>query len=218
MNTHLIVLSLLPMLVAAFWSPPHSGSGTAAPDAAAGDDLFAIKLKSLEGEPMTLAPHRGKVLLIVNVASKCGYTPQYAELERLHQRFKDQGLVIIGFPSNDFGGQEPGTSAEIRDFCTRQYGVTFPMTDKVRTKAGEGRSEVYRILEARTGKAPTWNFCKYLVGRDGVTTTFYASSVKPESEELLKAIEALLADAAPPAAGAVPQTPDAPRAPGAPHG
>jgi len=205
----LLGLSATPQIAPAVPASPPSSEG-------AKTDLFAIDLKTLEGEGTSLAPHRGKVLLLVNVASKCGYTPQYAELERLHQRFKDQGLVIIGFPSNDFGGQEPGSSQEIRDFCTRQYAVTFPLMEKVQTKAGAGQSLIYDILESRTGKVPSWNFCKYLVGRDGTTTTFFESKVRPTSDEMVKAIEAALAQgaavppAAPPAAPAAP-APKAPR-------
>lgn len=179
------------------------------------EDLFAVPVKTLEGAPADLAQYRGKVVLIVNVASKCGYTPQYAELERIHKKFRDRGLVILGFPSNDFGGQEPGTSSEIRDFCTRQYAVTFPLMEKVQTKPGNGQSPVYRILEARTGKAPSWNFCKYLVERDGTTTTFFASDVKPEGDAMAKALEAALAKSAP-SAPAAPKSPSAPAPPKSP--
>ncbi|MBM4114224.1 MAG: glutathione peroxidase [Phycisphaerae bacterium] len=160
-------------------------------------DLLAIPVMTLEGEPARLEQFRGKVLLVVNVASKCGYTPQYSQLEELHRKHRDRGLVILGFPSNDFGSQEPGSSKEIRDFCTRQYAVTFPLMEKVVTKAGPDQSPVYSILGARTGKLPQWNFCKYLVERDGKATTFFESAVAPGSDELVKAIEQALAKSAP---------------------
>ena len=164
---------------------------------AANEDVLAVTTKTLDGKPFDLSAMRGKVLLIVNVASKCGYTPQYAQLEKLHQKYKDRGLVVIGVPSNDFGGQEPGSSEEIRDFCTKNYGVTFPLLEKSRTKSGDGQSDLYRVLETRTKQLPTWNFCKYLVTRDGKTITFHASKVAPDSAELTKAIEAALEQSAP---------------------
>jgi len=174
---------------------PSTPPAPAAPQAK--DDVLAVKIDTLEGEPANLRQHRGKVLLIVNVASKCGYTPQYAKLERLHQKYKDRGLVLIGVPSNDFGGQEPGSSQEIRDFCTKNYGVTFPLMEKSQTKAGDDQSDLYRVLEARTGKLPTWNFCKYIVTRDGKEITFHAQSVEPDSEAFVKEIEAALDQSAP---------------------
>lgn len=177
-------------------SPLTSGSD-AAPAPKATDDVLAVEINTLEGEPANLGAYRGKVVLIVNTASKCGYTPQYAKLERLHQKYKDRGLVVIGVPSNDFGGQEPGSSQEIRDFCTRNYGVTFPLMEKSQTKAGDGQSELYRVLEARTGKLPTWNFCKYVISRDGSEIAFHGQAVDPESEAFVKEIEAALEKSAP---------------------
>jgi glutathione peroxidase len=166
--------------------------------------FFSLKTTGLDGKPVNLSTYAGKVVLVVNVASKCGYTPQYKGLEEIWKKYRDQGLVVIGFPSNDFGGQEPGSAEEIQEFCSRNYGVTFPMMAKVRTKAGEGQAEIYEYLGARTGSLPGWNFGKYLIGRDGAPIAFYASGVKPEGAELAAAIEEALKRPAPsaPAAGA----------------
>ncbi|MFZ4697459.1 MAG: glutathione peroxidase [Phycisphaerales bacterium] len=155
--------------------------------------MYTIQTRTLEGQPANLADYKGKVVLIVNVASKCGFTPQYSDLEKLNQKFKDKGLVILGFPCNDFGGQEPGSAKEIRDFCTTTYPVTFPMMEKVQVKAGPGQSELFEFLGTRTGKLPGWNFSKYLVGKDGQPIAFYASSVKPGDAALQQAIEQALA-------------------------
>ena len=155
--------------------------------------MYTIQTRTLEGQPANLADYKGKVVLIVNVASKCGFTPQYSDLEKLNQKFKDKGLVILGFPCNDFGGQEPGSAKEIRDFCTTTYPVTFPIMEKVQVKTGPGQSELFEFLGTRTGKLPGWNFSKYLVGKDGQPIAFYASSVKPGDAALQQAIEQALA-------------------------
>ena len=155
--------------------------------------MYTIQTRTLEGQPANLADYKGKVVLIVNVASKCGFTPQYSDLEKLNQKYKDKGLVILGFPCNDFGGQEPGSAKEIRDFCTTTYPVTFPMMEKVQVKTGPGQSELFEFLGTRTGKLPGWNFSKYLVGKDGQPIAFYASSVKPGDAALQQAIEQALA-------------------------
>jgi glutathione peroxidase len=155
--------------------------------------MYTIQTRTLEGQPTNLADYKGKVVLIVNVASRCGFTPQYSDLEKLNQKFKDKGLVILGFPCNDFGGQEPGSAKEIRDFCTTTYPVTFPMMEKVQVKTGPGQSELFEFLGTRTGKLPGWNFSKYLVGKDGQPIAFYASSVKPGDAALQQAIEQALA-------------------------
>jgi glutathione peroxidase len=172
-----------------------AGQAVSQPGAPAGKTLFSFKVQSLTGSPVDLADYRGKAVLVVNVASKCGYTPQYADLESVWKEFKDKGLVVIGFPCNDFGGQEPGNASEIGEFCRKNYGVTFPMMSKVQTKAGEGQSDVYAFLSAATGKLPSWNFGKYLVGRDGTPIAFFGSGVKPTGEELRAAIEKALAKA-----------------------
>ncbi len=160
--------------------------------------LYDLTASTLAGKPQPLEAYRGRVALVVNVASECGYTPQYAGLERLYEAYKDRGLVVLGFPSNEFGGQEPGTAAQIQAFCEKNYGVTFPMFEKIQVKRGAGQSPVYRFLtEGRD--APSWNFHKYLVGRDGAVRAAFASAVKPESTELVDAIEAALEAALGPA-------------------
>ena len=155
--------------------------------------MHSIQMKTLDGQPANLADYKGKVVLLVNVASRCGFTPQYADLEALFQKYRERGLVVLGVPCNDFGGQEPGSASEIRDFCSTKYKVTFPMLEKVQVKAGSGQSELYEFLGTRTGKLPGWNFSKYLVGKDGQPVAMYASSVKPGDAALAQAIEQALA-------------------------
>jgi glutathione peroxidase len=154
--------------------------------------LYDLTTKTLDGQPADLAVYRGKVTLVVNVASKCGYTPQYEGLERLHRELAPRGFAVLGFPSNDFGGQEPGTAAEIGEFCRRTYGVSFPMHEKAVTKAGAGQSPVYALL-GQSGSLPQWNFGKYLVGKDGKVRAFFPSRTAPDSKELREAIEQALA-------------------------
>ncbi len=155
--------------------------------------FFSLKSNSLDGKPVDMKTYEGKVVLVVNVASKCGLTPQYEGLEKLYRELKDKDLVVVGFPSNDFGNQEPGTAEEIQSFCSTKYSVTFPMMAKVQTKAGEGQAEIYEFLGTRTGKLPGWNFSKYLIGRDGKTITFFDSKTRPDSKELREAIDKALA-------------------------
>jgi glutathione peroxidase len=154
--------------------------------------LFQLSANKLDGTPQPLAAYQGKVLLIVNTASQCGYTPQYAGLEQLHAEYRGKGLEVLGFPSNDFGAQEPGTAQEIASFCSVNYGVTFPLFEKIRTK-GEGQSPVYQFLATGHGE-PRWNFHKYLVGKDGQVRRAFPSNVAPDSKELRDAIEAALAE------------------------
>jgi len=156
------------------------------------NNLYALRADALGGGPVDLSTYKGKVTLVVNVASECGYTPQYAGLEKLHEEFAARGFSVLGFPSNDFGGQEPGSAEQIQTFCTSKYGVTFPMFAKVVTKSGAEQSPVYGALEKATGKLPNWNFCKYLVGKDGQPIAFYPSKVTPDSTELRDAIEQAL--------------------------
>jgi glutathione peroxidase len=152
--------------------------------------LYELKVDSLDGKPVDLGQYKGHVVLVVNVASKCGFTPQYAGLEKLYLDYKDKGFVILGFPANDFGHQEPGTPQEIATFCSSKYNVTFPMFEKVVTK-GPGQSPVYQFLT--TGfPAPTWNFCKYLVDPNGKVLKEFPSKVKPQDKELIDAIDAAL--------------------------
>ena len=156
------------------------------------DSLYQLTTKTLEGQPAELRAYAGKVALVVNVASQCGYTPQYAGLEKLYEDLKGRGFVVLGFPSNDFGGQEPGTATEIRQFCSLNYDVSFPLFEKVVTKAGPGQSPVYATLQKQSGELPSWNFAKYLVGKDGKVVKFYKSGVKPDDAGLRKDIEAAL--------------------------
>ena len=156
------------------------------------DSFYRLATKTLEGQPADLKSYAGKVALVVNVASQCGYTPQYAGLEKLYGDLKGKGFVVLGFPSNDFGGQEPGTAVEIRQFCSLNYDVTFPLFEKVVTQAGAGQSPVYANLQKQSGELPSWNFAKYLVGKDGKVVKFYKSGVKPDDAGLRKDIEAAL--------------------------
>jgi glutathione peroxidase len=152
--------------------------------------LFDLNAATLDGRVEPLSIYSGKVVLAVNTASECGFTPQYAGLEKLWQDYRDRGLVVLGFPSNDFGGQEPGSAQDIRSFCDLKFHVTFPMFAKVRTR-GEGQSPVFGFLTARHPK-PRWNFYKYLVGRDGEVLDYFVSLTKPDSRRLRKAVEAAL--------------------------
>ncbi len=170
-----------------------TGSATApAFEGANVDSLYDLTVTTLDGKPADLSHYRGTVTLVVNVASKCGYTPQYAGLEKLYRDLSSKGFVILGFPSNDFGGQEPGTPEEIRTFCTRNYDVTFPLFAKIVTKAGSDQSPVYGFL-AKTGNLPQWNFSKYVIGKDGKVVAFFPSDVTPDSPELRAAIDKALA-------------------------
>lgn len=155
-------------------------------------DIYSLDVLDLAGEPSALSRFSGKVTLLVNVASYCGKTPQYAGLERLQQRYASKGFSVLAFPSNDFGKQEPGTPEEIREFCDSNYKITFPLFEKVQTKAGAEQSNVYTALEADTGKLPAWNFAKYLIGRDGKAVRFFSHNVEPESPEVVSALESLL--------------------------
>ena len=156
-------------------------------------DIYGLSVKTLEAQPAPLNQYRGRVTLLVNVASACGYTPQYAGLERVYTKYKAQGFAVLGFPSNDFGRQEAGSPEQIREFCVSKYRVDFPMFEKVQTKAGSGQSEVYAALERSTGLLPSWNFGKYLVSRSGKVLKFFPSNVEPEDAELTRAIEAAIA-------------------------
>ena len=153
--------------------------------------ILSHPVTDIVGRRKDLCDYAGKVLLVVNTASHCGYTPQYKGLEALNQKYKDRGLAVLGFPSNDFGAQEPGSNEEIADFCDRTYAVKFPMFAKVAVKDAGG-SEVFDALAAATGERPRWNFHKYLIGRDGKTVASFASKVDPESPEFVAKVEELL--------------------------
>jgi glutathione peroxidase len=149
-----------------------------------------IAVKDIDGKDSTLKAYAGKVLLIVNVASECGYTGQYAGLRALHEKMAEKGVAVLGFPCNDFGGQEPGSEAIIKTFCTENYKVTFPMFSKVAIK-GDAKHPLYAALQSAAGEVG-WNFEKFLIGKDGKVLKRFGSDVQPESPELLAAIEAAL--------------------------
>ena len=144
--------------------------------------IYDFKMHALDGKEVDFQAYKGRTLLLVNVASKCGFTPQYADLEKLHEEYGDK-VVVLGFPANNFGGQEPGTAQEIAAFCEKNYGVKFQMFEKISVK-GEDRHPLYTWLAAKSGEEPTWNFCKYLVKPDG-TVKFYASKVNPLDSKIL---------------------------------
>ena len=149
--------------------------------------LYDLTTETLQGKPADLGAYRGKVTLVVNTASECGYTPQYEGLEALHRELSPKGFSVLGFPSNDFGGQEPGTAQEIAEFCRKNYGVTFPMFAKLSTRPGPDQSPIYRFL-ATSGHLPEWNFHKYVIGKDGKVVAFFPSAVTPDSRVLRDAI------------------------------
>ena len=166
------------------------------------DRVYAVpgaldfNMQTLEGKDVHLSDYFGKVMLAVNVASKCGYTPQYKDLQALHEKYQAQGLAIVGFPANDFGRQEPGTHAEIRQFCTANYGISFDMMSKIQVK-GSGKHPFYDFLTSQEsnpahGGPVKWNFEKFLIGRDGQVVGHYRSRVKPLADELVSAIESEL--------------------------
>ncbi|MEO8144689.1 MAG: glutathione peroxidase [Betaproteobacteria bacterium] len=146
-----------------------------------------------DDKPASLCQYKGKVLLVVNTASQCGYTPQYEGLEKLYKRYKDKGLVVLGFPSNDFGGQEPGSNTEIAKFCEANYGVSFPMFTKTSVAKGT-LNPFYEKLTKAAGARPGWNFHKYLVDRRGAKAYSFDTQVEPSNQKLVKEIERLLAE------------------------
>ena len=149
-----------------------------------------LSVRTIDLKEQSLSVYKGKVLLVVNTASECGNTPQYADLEQLHQKLKPQGFSVLGFPANDFGGQEPGSESDIKKFCSLKYKVTFPMFAKVKTK-GEGQSPVYQFLTAKHGD-PKWNFHKYLVGKDGQVLATFPAKMSPDDPSIVAAIDAAL--------------------------
>jgi len=161
----------------------------------AASNIYDFTLPSIDGTPMPLADFKGKVVLLVNVASRCGYTPQYTALEAIYEKYKDKGFLIAGFPANNFGAQEPGTNAEIKTFCSRKYNVTFPMYSKVSVK-GDDQTPLYQYLTKAT-KPPIsgdikWNFTKFLVDKNGNVVQRFEPDVTPDSPDVTSAIEKLL--------------------------
>jgi glutathione peroxidase len=155
------------------------------------NNVSAIKVKDMDGKDVSLSSYKGKVILIVNLASKCGYTPQYEELQKLYKKYKDQGLEILGFPCNDFGGQEPGTNQEIKEFCSTNYGVTFKLFDKVKI-LGKDKNKLYAVLTDNdvTGtKDVKWNFEKFLIAKNGDIVSRFPSKVEPMDKQIIEAID-----------------------------
>jgi len=164
---------------------------------AADKSVFDFALNSIDGQPAPLAAYKGKVVLLVNVASRCGFTPQYAALESTYEKYKERGLVIVGIPANNFGAQEPGTNQEIKTFCTSKYNVTFPMMAKVSVK-GDDITPLYQFLTDKsahphTGGEIQWNFTKFLIGPDGLVITRFEPEITPDSPQVTSAIEKALA-------------------------
>ena len=183
-------MQLISLMVLVLFAMPQ----TRTPEQRKVADVLNFTMNSLDGKPVNLAKYQGNVVLIVNVASECGYTPQYEGLQALHQKYVERGLHILGFPSNDFGGQEPGTNTEIAEFCKQNYGVEFDMFSKI-TVLGSNKAPLYKKLTStpRFQGEVTWNFEKFLIGRDGQVIGRYKSPVEPLSAELTKAIETALA-------------------------
>jgi len=158
----------------------------------AASSIYDFTLPSIDGQAMPLSNYKGKVVLLVNVASRCGFTPQYKGLEALYEKYKDQGFVILGFPANNFGSQEPGTNQEIKTFCSTKYSVTFPMYAKVSVK-GADQTPLYQYLTTQADPTHTgdikWNFTKFLVDRDGHVVQRFESAVTPDSQEVVSAVE-----------------------------
>ena len=150
--------------------------------------LLDRKLDTIQDKPQSLCEYAGKVLLVVNTASECGYTPQYEGLEKLYGKYKDRGMVVLGFPMNDFGGQEPGSNKQIAEFCVNQYAIDFPMFAKTELK----KNPLYADLVKATGSAPRWNFHKYLVDRSGTKVASFDTRVTPDDPKLVAEIEKLL--------------------------
>ncbi|WP_409024967.1 glutathione peroxidase [Jiulongibacter sediminis] len=157
----------------------------------ANGSLYDYKIESLEGEEIDLSQYKGKKVVLLNVASKCGFTPQYADWQKFHEEHGED-IVVLGFPANNFGGQEPGSDEEIGEFCQKNYGVTFQMFSKIDV-IGDNQHPLYKWLSSKelngwNDKAPTWNFCKYVVNEDGQVTHFFASKIKPEDAEFKAAV------------------------------
>ena len=186
----LLALSVLPLTTACSFMTTEKVEKD---ETVASNSFYALEAETLDGEAQPLSLYDGKVTLVVNTASQCGYTPQYAKLQELQEAYAEQGFTVLAFPSGDFGGQEFDTPGEIREFCDSNYSVTFPMFAKSTVKEGDGQSPVYGFLGKASGSLPGWNFGKYLVDREGKVVAFYASPVDPMGSELTGAIETALA-------------------------
>jgi glutathione peroxidase len=183
-------MNLISLIVVALLAAPQNKTAEK-PKVA---DVLNFTMNSLDGKPVNLSKYQGNVVLMVNVASECGYTPQYEGLQALHKKYAARGLRVLGFPSNDFGAQEPGSNAQIQDFCKKNYGVEFDMFSKI-TVLGSSKAPLYKTLTStpKFSGDVSWNFEKFLIGRDGQVIGRYKSAVEPLSAELTKAIEAALA-------------------------
>ncbi len=189
----MIKLVLAVATVSALWLCSLGAQAPARPTGGAMTSFYDLKTMTLQGKPADLGEYRGKVSLVVNLASKCGFTPQYEGLEALQREMRAKPFNVLGFPSNDFGGQEPGTSAQIAEFCKLTYDVTFPMFEKVVTKPGVVQSPAYAFL-GKSGNLPAWNFGKYVVDKKGQVVAFFPSAVKPDAPELRAAIAKAIAE------------------------
>lgn len=190
MLTLLVVLTGLNCMLMSFFNTKKTA--TRPPGTETPTSFFQFTVNSLDGQPVALEQYRGKKIIVLNVASECGYTPQYADWEKFYKEHSDK-FVVLGFPCNDFGGQEPGSEKEIATFCQKNYGVTFPMFEKVHVKGPE-KAPLFQWLTdaAQNGwntQEPTWNFCKYVINEKGELTQFFASGVKPESPEFKAALQ-----------------------------
>jgi glutathione peroxidase len=185
----------IPVMVSALLlSAAACAQQSPAPQASACPQLLDHEFNRLQtGKPESLCQYRGKVLLIVNTASYCGYTHQYEGLEAMYRKYKDRGLVVLGFPSNDFGSQEPGSNKEIAEFCRLTYGVQFPMFEKSSVTT-LSTNRLYAELREKTGQVPKWNFFKYVLDRNGKPAGTFASAVEPDNRDLVSLVEKLLAD------------------------
>ena len=180
------ICALIVAAVAILIAPPSAAAGEAACSAA-----LNHQFSNLRDEPVSLCQFSGKVLLIVNTASECGYTPQYEGLEKLYRRYRDKGFAVLGFPANDFGGQEPGSNKQIAQFCQVNYSITFPMFAKT-SVVGANANPLFHELAAKTGKPPRWNFHKYLLDRAGQPVAAFESAVEPNDPKVTSQIEKLL--------------------------
>jgi glutathione peroxidase len=187
----MLARSIYAFVIAALvaFAAPASNAAAESPCPPTLDHKFA----NLMDEPVSLCQFRGKVLLIVNTASECGYTPQYEGLEKIYRRYRDKGFAVLGFPANDFGGQEPGSNKEIAQFCRVNYGITFPVFAKTAV-VGANANPLFRELAARTAKPPRWNFHKYLLNKVGQPVAVFESAVEPEDRRITAQIEKLLVE------------------------
>ncbi|HYF86338.1 glutathione peroxidase [Azospirillum sp.] len=171
---------------------------TSAMAASSATNAYSFTFQGIDGQPLPLSQYEGKAILVVNTASQCGFTPQYKGLQALWQSYRDRGLVVVGVPSDDFGGQEPGTATQIKDFCEVNYRIDFPMTDKT-VVSGDGAHPFYRWASDEMGflAKPRWNFHKYLIGPDGKLVSWFSTMTDPEADKVREAIEKLLPEKAP---------------------